>query len=109
MILYGIKLSLEKRIAFDRDDFVKTVKIDSSEYMVGFLVACTSFDIVRFNMKGKVITATYLDPLIVQTIQTEIEEMAKPNEIWQNWVTLINEYFELPFLSIASPPASVYH
>jgi hypothetical protein len=94
LILYALKLSLEKKIAFDRDHYADTIQAGSSDYFFGFIVACTSFDIVRYNSKEKVITVTYLDPLISQTIKLKAEEMSQNSKHWKEWLERIPKYFQ---------------
>lgn len=94
LILFAFKLSLEKSIAFDRDDLGKAVQVINPDYLLGFIVACTSFNIIKYNIKGKVITVTFIDPLIASTIEGKIMQMSHGNEFWSKWHVNLTEYFK---------------
>ena len=81
-------------MAFDLEDFTKKAYPLSSDYLNGFLVACTSFGLIDFNNKGTIITVTNIDPLILSSIEKETNKQADRDENWKEMIVSLNNYFE---------------
>lgn len=94
LIIYALKLSLEKKLAFDTEDFAKTIQVIDSNYFLGFIVACTSCGIADFNYKGNVVTVVYIDPFIIRSIDDEISSQSKESEYWVKWYKDVKDFFE---------------
>ena len=92
--LYVMKLSLEKKTAFDRNDFSKHVKIVPSDYLYGFIVACSSFEMLSYNNKGPIITVLSMNPIVQSKILPELNRMAENEENWKNYIQEIVKYFD---------------
>lgn len=53
--LYAIGLSFEKHQAFKPDDVFEEI-LGTSQYSYGFIVACSSVDMLEYNLKNDVLT-----------------------------------------------------
>lgn len=91
--LYTMKLSLEKKTAFDRNDFSKHVKIVPSDYLYGFIVACSSFEILDFNNKGSIITVVSINSIVESRILSELNRMAENQDSWKSYIEEVTKYF----------------
>jgi hypothetical protein len=92
-VLYAIKLSFDKKIAFDRKHFTKEAYVQSDDYFYGFFVACAAMELFTYNSKNNVITVTSVNPLLSQKIEAKTKEMAKLNPPWLDDVTKLEKYF----------------
>lgn len=91
--LYAIKLSFDKKIAFDRNDFTKEAFIQSGDYFYGFIVACSAVELFSYNKKNEVITITSIDPLLSSKIESAAKKRATKTLSWADEISKIEKYF----------------
>jgi hypothetical protein len=98
LAIYTLKVSMEKHMAFDLDDFAEKAYPISHDYFEGFIVACTSFGLLKYNQKGSIITVFEMDSLISSSLKEEIYRFAEKEkenaEAWKNFIKDIEKYFE---------------
>ncbi len=93
LAIYALKLSLDKKISFNREDFAKEAYLTSSDYFFGFIVASTAIGLVSHNIKNGVITVTAIDPIISSKIEKILEENIKLNTTRKADLNKVKEYF----------------
>lgn len=92
--LYAFKLSLNRNMAFDKNDFTEKIDLLPDAYFHGFIVACSSMNILSYNFKKTIFTVTKLDPLLDQTLEEQISKSSKKEKYWEEQLELVREYFQ---------------
>lgn len=95
LTLYGFSTSLEKKISFDRVDFVKKVfkEANSPDYSYGYLVACFALEIINFNFKDLIITPTFIDLEIDKEMKLLLNRFKEDSEYVRDKMESIDKYF----------------
>jgi hypothetical protein len=93
LTIYSMKLSFDKKLAFNRNDLTKSGFGASSDYFYAFAVACTSFGFFTYNFKNDVITVTSIEEIVSTSIESVVLKRTSTNAAFQPFVNHVKKYF----------------
>lgn len=94
LTIYAIKVSYEKKAAFDLHNLTKEAFPLSSDYFYGYMIACAAMELFTHNTKNNVTTVLSIDPLVSENVKEALQKRIAVLESLKNAIDKVDKYFK---------------